>query len=119
MHLTWFSHIAVRYAAMMVAVTLLPLAIVLFAYDRYASSLLDTLSGSEAEQRLAVMQGRITSFLEARFAQFDTLANYPDFPLAFSRAGAALPPPASGRCSNMKRTIPTFMEFWSSMHKTR
>ena len=86
MHLSWFSHIAVRYAAMMVAVTLLPLAIVLFAYDRYASSLLDTLSGSEAEQRLAVMQGRITSFLEARFAQLDTLANHPDLPLAFGKS---------------------------------
>jgi two-component system sensor histidine kinase HydH len=85
MHLSWFSHIAVRYAAMVVAVTLLPLAIVLFAYDRYASNLLDTLSGSEAEQRLAVMQGRITSFLESRFAQLDTLANYPNLPLAFGR----------------------------------
>ncbi len=94
MHLTWFSHIAVRYAAMMVAVTLLPLAIVLFAYDRYASNLLDTLSGSEAEQRLAVMQGRITSFLEARFAQLDTLANYPDLPFAFGRAGVT--PASSG-----------------------
>ena len=96
MHLTWFSHIAVRYAAMMVAVTLLPLAIVLFAYDRYASNPLDTLSGSEAEQRLAVMQGRITSFLEARFAQLDTLANYPDLPLAFGRA-AGTPPPSGLR----------------------
>lgn len=92
MHLTWFSHIAVRYAAMMVAVTLLPLAIVLFAYDRYASSLLDTLSGSEAEQRLAVMRGRITSFLEARFAQLDTLANYPDLALAFGGTPGASGP---------------------------
>ena len=96
MHLTWFSHIAVRYAAMVVAVTLLPLAIVLFAYDRYASNLLDTLSGSEAEQRLAVMQGRITSFLEQRFAQLDTLANYPDLPLAFDKA-AGTPAPSGLR----------------------
>ena len=92
MHFTWFSHIAVRYAAMMVAVTLLPLAIVLFAYDRYASNLLDTLSGSEAEQHLAVIQGRITSFMEARFAQLDTLANYPDLPLAFGKSAGTHTP---------------------------
>jgi two-component system, NtrC family, sensor histidine kinase HydH len=84
MHLSWFSHIAVRYAAIIVAVTLLPLGMVLFAYDRYASNLLDTISGSDAEQRLAVLQGRLTSFVEARFAQLDTLVNYPDLPLALA-----------------------------------
>jgi two-component system sensor histidine kinase AtoS len=80
----WFSHIAVRYAAILVAATLLPLAVVIVAYDRYASSLLDVLSGTRLEQRIAVMHGRLTSFLEARFAQLDTLANYPDLRLAFA-----------------------------------
>jgi two-component system sensor histidine kinase AtoS len=84
MRSSWFSHIAVRYAAMIVAATLLPLAIVILAYDRYASSLLDVISGTRAEQRIAVMHGRLTSFLEARFAQLDTLANYPDLSLAFA-----------------------------------
>lgn len=82
---SWFSHIAVRYAAILVAATLLPLAIVIAIYDRYASNLLDLLSGTRLEQRIAVMHGRLTSFLEARFAQLDTLANYPDLPLAFAR----------------------------------
>jgi two-component system sensor histidine kinase AtoS len=92
MRLSWFSHIAVRYAAMLVAATLVPLAIVIIAYDRYASSLLDVISGTRAEQRIAVMHGRLTSFLEARFSQLDTLANYPDLPLAFAgRRGSPVP----------------------------
>ncbi len=91
---SWFSHIAVRYAAILVAATLLPLAIVIAAYDRYASNLLDLLSGTRLEQRIAVMHGRLASFLEARFAQLDTLANYPDLSLAF--AGEAGPARAAG-----------------------
>ncbi|WP_088346802.1 MULTISPECIES: HAMP domain-containing sensor histidine kinase [Rhodomicrobium] len=92
MRVSWFSHIAVRYAAAMVAVTMLPLAVVLFAYDRYASSLLDVLSGSDAGQRLAGAQGRLASFIEGRFAQLDTLATYPDLPMALTLEKGSPPP---------------------------
>jgi two-component system sensor histidine kinase AtoS len=85
MKVRWLSHTAVRYAAIIVVATLIPLGIVILAYDRYASSLLDTLSGRSLEQRIAVMHGRLASFLEARFAQLDTLANYPGLANAFAR----------------------------------
>jgi len=85
MKVRWLSHTAVRYAAIIVVATLIPLGAVILAYDRYASSLLDTLSGKTLEQRIAVMHGRLASFLEARFAQLDTLANYPNLARAFAR----------------------------------
>jgi two-component system sensor histidine kinase AtoS len=99
MRRNWFSHIAVRYAAILVAATLLPLAVVIAAYDRYATGLLDVLSGTRMEQRIAVMHGRIVSFLEARFAQLDTLANYPDLGLAF--AGG----PGAGRAAGVRAVL--------------
>ena len=74
----WLSHIAVRSAAVVVLATLLPLLVVIAAYDRYASKLLDIVSGARLEQRLAISHGRAASFLEARFAQLDTLATHPD-----------------------------------------
>ncbi|KAB2916658.1 MAG: HAMP domain-containing histidine kinase [Hyphomicrobiaceae bacterium] len=74
----WLSHIAVRSAAVLVVATLLPLLVVIAAYDRYATSLLDIVSGARIEQRLAISHGRVAGFLEARFAQLDTLATHPD-----------------------------------------
>lgn len=74
----WLSRITARYAIILVAATLLPLMAVVAAYDRYASGLLTVLTGTRLEQRVAIMHSRLASFLEARFAQLDTLANYPD-----------------------------------------
>lgn len=84
MKVRWLSHTAVRYAAIILVATLIPLGIVILAYDRYASNLLDTLSGRTLDQRIAVMHGRLATFMEARFAQLDTLANYPNLARAFA-----------------------------------
>jgi len=81
----WFSQTVVRYAAVIVVITVIPLAGIILAYDRYASGLLATLSGATLEQRMATMHGRMASFLEARMAQLDTLANYPGLAQAASR----------------------------------
>jgi two-component system sensor histidine kinase AtoS len=81
----WFSQTVVRYAAIIVVITVIPLAGIILAYDRYASSLLATLSGATLEQRMATMHGRMASFLEARMTQLDTLANYPGLARAVSR----------------------------------
>jgi two-component system sensor histidine kinase AtoS len=78
MRLSWLSHITARYAIILVAATLLPMMIVVVAYDRYASGLLSVLTGTQLERRVAIMHSRLASFVEARFAQLDTLANYPD-----------------------------------------
>ena len=87
MRLLWLSRITARYASILAVVTLVPLLLVIAAYDRYASGLVDILTGTRLEQRMAMMHGRLASFVEARFAQLDTLANYPDLALAVS-AGA-------------------------------
>lgn len=83
MKVNWLSHAAIRYAAVIVLAALVPLGAIVVAYDRYATSLLHALSGTTMEQRIAVMQGRLTSFLETRFAQLDTLSNYPHLAGAF------------------------------------
>ncbi len=85
----WFSQTVVRYAAIIVVVTVIPLAGIILAYDRYASSLLATLSGATLEQRMATMHGRMASFLEARLTQLETLANYPGLAQAISRMDGA------------------------------
>jgi len=84
MRLSWLSHITARYAIVLVLAALLPVGAVVVAYDRYASRLLNVLTGTQLERRVAIMHSRLASFFEARFAQLDTLANYPD--LAFAVA---------------------------------
>jgi two-component system, NtrC family, sensor histidine kinase HydH len=78
MRLSWLSRITARYAIVLVVATLLPMVIVVVAYDRYASGLVNILTGTQLEQRVAIMHSRLGSFVEARFTQLDTLSNYPD-----------------------------------------
>lgn len=93
MQSAWLSRITARYAIVLVSATLVPLIIVVAAYDRYASGLLSILTGTQLERRIAIMHSRLASFIEARFAQLDTLANYPD--LASAVAGETGHPRAS------------------------
>jgi len=64
MQLSWLSRITARYAIVLVAATLLPVMIIVVAYDRYASGLVNILTGTQLEQRVAIMHSRLASFME-------------------------------------------------------
>ncbi len=75
--MSWRSSIAMRYAVVSLLAAVLPLAIVGVLYDRYSSDLVARLTGERLERRLTVIGSRLSAFLDARFYQLETLAEYP------------------------------------------
>lgn len=74
----WLRSIPVRYAAISLVAALCPLLVVGGTYDRYATNLLDTLTGERLDRRLTAISGRLTDFLDVRPSQRDTLVHHPD-----------------------------------------
>jgi two-component system sensor histidine kinase AtoS len=81
----WHNSIAARYAAISLVAAVLPLVFVGSAYDRYSSSLVDTLTGERLDRQLTATSGRLAGFLDARFSQLDTLVHYPGIGALLSR----------------------------------
>jgi two-component system sensor histidine kinase AtoS len=66
-----------RFSLLLVASAILPMVVVGFVYDRYASSLLQEFTGERIRAQLAATASRIGSFVEARSYQLETIATYP------------------------------------------
>lgn len=69
-----------RYSLLLLASAVLPLFLVGVVYDRYTRGLLDHFTGAQLDAQLAGTASRLSSFLEARSYQLQTLAKYPARP---------------------------------------
>ena len=77
-----------RFSLLLVASAILPMVVVGFVYDRYARGLLQEFTGERIRTQLTAAASRVSSFLEARSYQLETIATYPAPPS--SKPGAAL-----------------------------
>lgn len=73
-----WSKLSFRYAAISLVAAIVPLVLVGTAYDRYSTSLIETLTGERLERHLAATSSRMSGFLDARLSQLDTLVHYPE-----------------------------------------
>ncbi len=75
--ISWQNSIATRYAIISLIAAIGPMLFIGGAYDRYSSSLVDTLTGERLDRRLTAISNQLTGFIDARANQLDTLVNYP------------------------------------------
>ena len=59
----------------------LPMVLVSALYDRYASALLEQITGERLSAQLASTASRLNSFFDVRVYQIETLSNHPALPL--------------------------------------
>jgi two-component system, NtrC family, sensor histidine kinase HydH len=79
-----------RYSLLLLASAVLPLFFVGVVYDRYTRGLLDHFTGAQLDAQLAGAASRLSSFLDTRAYQLQTLAKYPAGPGRRDRSGGEL-----------------------------
>jgi len=74
------NSIVSRYFLVSLLGAVLPMVVVAALYDRYASALLDQITGERLSAQLTATASRLTAFFDVRVYQIETLSNHPALP---------------------------------------
>lgn len=80
------SSIVRKYFLISLLGSVVPMVIVSALYDRYASALLEQITGERLTAQLSAVGNKLGSFFDGRTYQIETLSNYPTIP-AFAATG--------------------------------